>query len=66
MDLIDNIKPRCNPVNSKKICNYLIFSSNFAAGSVEQRKILEIVYEIYINTLLIVYLHKINSSELPY
>lgn len=47
MDLIDEIKFYCNPTNYKKICNYLIASSNFAADSIEQRKILEIVYEIY-------------------
>lgn len=47
MDLRDEIKNYCKPTNYKKICLYLIASSNYAADSDEQREILEIVYELY-------------------
>lgn len=47
LDLVDNIKQLCNATNYKKICSYLLAISNFAADSTEQKKILEIVFEIY-------------------
>lgn len=46
-DLVEDIKNHCNNTNHKKICSYLLASSNYAADSVEQKKILEIVYEIF-------------------
>ena len=47
LDLIDDIKDYANEKNYKKFCSYLIAISNFAAESSEQRKILEITFELY-------------------
>jgi 26S proteasome regulatory subunit N1 len=47
MDLVDDIKNYCKDTNFKRICNYLVAMSNYSADSSEQKKILEIVYEIY-------------------
>ena len=47
IDLLDDIKNYCNEKNYKKFCQYLISISNFAAESSEQKKILEITYELY-------------------
>ena len=47
LDLVDDIKEYANEKNYKKFCEYLIAISNFAAESSEQRKILEITFELY-------------------
>ena len=47
LEMLDDIKQHCNTTNYKKICQYLIASSNYAADSEEQLKILNIVYELY-------------------
>lgn len=47
LDLIDDIKLYCEEVNYKRICNYLLSLSNYSAEVAEQRKVLEIVYELY-------------------
>lgn len=48
VDMIDEVKAYLKEENYKKICNYLLSLANYAAESTELRKILEIVYEIYI------------------
>lgn len=47
LELIDDIKNFCSETNYKKFCTYLLSISNYSADNTEQRKILEIVYEIY-------------------
>ena len=47
MDLVDDIKDHCSDATYKRICKYLLAISNFSAEYAEQRKLLEIVYEIY-------------------
>lgn len=47
LDLMDEIKGFCKEDNYKKICQYLLALSNYAAESTEQKKMLEIVYELY-------------------
>jgi len=48
VDMIDEVKTYLKEENYKKICEYLLALSNYAAESSELKKILEIVYEIYI------------------
>lgn len=47
MDLVEEIKSHCNETTFKRICSYLIAISNYSADYAEQKKLLEIVYEIY-------------------
>lgn len=47
LDLIDDIKNFCSETNYKKFCTYLLSIANYAAESSEQKKILEVVFEVY-------------------
>lgn len=47
LDLVDEIKSHCKETNFKRVCHYLLALSNFSAEYSEQRKLLEIIYEIY-------------------
>jgi 26S proteasome regulatory subunit N1 len=47
VEKLDTIMDLVNPNNYKRICLYLMASSNYAADTDEQRSILEITYNIY-------------------
>jgi len=47
VEKLENLVQYCNDVNSKRICQYLLASSNYAADTDELKKILIIAYEIY-------------------
>lgn len=47
LDLIDEVKSLCSEKNHKKFCSYLLAISNYSAESSEQKKILEIVFELF-------------------
>jgi 26S proteasome regulatory subunit N1 len=47
LDLVDDIRNYCNESNYKKFCSYILAMSNYAAESTEQKKLLEIVFELY-------------------
>lgn len=47
LDLVEDIKNYCNEINYKKFCSYILAISNYAAESTEQKKLLEIVFELY-------------------
>jgi len=47
VEKLENLVEYCSEVNSKRICQYLLASSNYAADTEELKKILTITYEIY-------------------
>lgn len=47
LDLVDELKTYCNEKNYKKFCTYLLAISNYSAELTEQKRILDIIYELY-------------------
>lgn len=50
VEKLDKLIEFSGKVNTKRICQYLLASSNYAADTDELRKILEITYEIYLKS----------------
>jgi 26S proteasome regulatory subunit N1 len=47
VEKLENLVEYCSSVNSRRICQYLLASSNYAADTDEMKQILTITYEIY-------------------
>ena len=47
VEKLENLVEYCSSVNSRRICTYLLASSNYAADTDEMKQILTITFEIY-------------------